>query len=85
MSNTESLVVVRLHHNGGQAPLVFEVLEQVGLLSEVSGDELELVEPGAVGFRVPRDRIATVMVALECAGFSDVRAYELERERDREK
>ena len=78
MSNAESLVVVKLDHNGGQAPAVFEVLEQAGLLGEVSDSELDLVEPGAVGFRVPRDRMAAVVLALECSGFADVRAYEVE-------
>jgi hypothetical protein len=78
VSNAESLVVVKLDHNGGQAPVVFEVLEQAGLLGEVSESELDLVEPGAVGFRIPRDRMAAVVLALECSGFSDVRAYEVE-------
>jgi hypothetical protein len=78
VGNTESLVVVRLDHNGGQAPLVFEVLEQAGLLGEVSENELEMAEPGAVGFRVPRDRMAAVVLALECNGFADVRAYEVQ-------
>jgi hypothetical protein len=78
VSNTESLVVVRLDHNGGQAPLVFEVLEQAGLLGEVSENELEMVESGAVGFRIPRDRMAAVVLALECNGFPDVRAYEVQ-------
>ena len=78
VSQTESLVVVKLGHNGGQAPLVFEVLEQAGLLGDVSENELDLVEPGAVGFRIPRDRMAAVVLALECSGFGDVRAYEVE-------
>ena len=82
MSNAESLVVVKLDHNGGQALSVFEVLEQAGLLGEVSENELELVEPGAVGFRIPRDRMAAVVLALECSGFADVRAYEVEASRD---
>ena len=78
MSNAESLVVVKLDHNGSQAPLVLEVLEQAGLLGEVFDNELEMVESGAVGFRVPRDRMAAVVLALECNGFSDVRAYEVQ-------
>ena len=78
MSQTESLVVVKLGHNGGQAPAVFEVLEQAGLLGEVSENELEMAEPDAVGFRVPRDRMAAVVLALECNGFPDVRAYEVQ-------
>ena len=82
MSNAESLVVVKLDHNGGQALSVFEVLEQAGLLGEVSENELDLVEPGAVGFRIPRDRMAAVVLALECSGFGDVRAYEVEASRD---
>ena len=82
MSHTESLVVVKLGHGSGQAPLVFEVLEQAGLLSEVSENELDMVEPGAVGFRIPRDRMAAVVLALECSGFADVRAYEVEPSRD---
>jgi len=85
VSNTESLVVVKLDHNGGQAPLVFEVLEQAGLLGEVSENELEMVEPGAVGFRVPRDQMAAVVLALECSGFADVRAYEVQPSREMEK
>jgi hypothetical protein len=78
VSNTDSLVVVKLGHDGAQAPLVFEVLEQAGLLGQVSENELEMVEPGAVGFRVPRDQMAAVVLALECNGFGDVRAYEVE-------
>ena len=82
VSNAESLVVVKLDHNGGQALSVFEVLEQAGLLGEVSENELDLVEPGAVGFRIPRDRMAAVVLALECSGFADVRAYEVQPNRD---
>ena len=84
MGNAESLVVVKLDHNGSQAPLVFEVLEQAGLLGEAE-NELELVESGAVGFRVPRDRMAAVVLALECNGFADVRAYEVQPSRETEK
>jgi hypothetical protein len=73
----ESLVVVKLDGNGARAPLVFEVLEQAGLLGEVSENELEMAESGAVGFRVPRDQMAAVVLALECGGFVDVRAYEV--------
>jgi hypothetical protein len=83
VSNTESLVVVRLDHNGGQAPSVFEVLEQAGLLGEVSENELEVAEPGAVGFRVPRDRMAAVVLALECSGFAGVRAYEVQQSQEK--
>lgn len=82
MSNAESLVVVKLDHNGNQAPMVFEVLEQVGLLGEVSDSDLEMIESGAVGFRVPRDRMAAVVLALECNGFTDVRAYEVQTSRE---
>ncbi len=82
MSNTESLVVVKLGHSSGRAPLVFEALEVAGLLGEVSENELEMVEPGAVGFRVPRDRMAAVVLALECSGFAEVRAYEVQPGQD---
>ena len=82
MSNTESLVVVKLDHNGGQAPLVFEVLEQAGLLDEVSEHGAEMVEPGALGFRVPRERMDAVVLALECGGFVNVRAYDVQEGRD---
>lgn len=78
-------MVVKLDHNGSQAPLVFEVLEQAGLLGEVSENELEVVEPGAVGFRVPRDQMVAVVLALECSGFADVRAYEVQQRREQEK
>ena len=78
MSNTESLVVVKLDHNGGQAPLVFEVLEQAGLLDEVSEHGVEMVEPGAVGFRIPRERMDAVVLALECGGFVNEKAYEVQ-------
>ncbi len=44
----------------------------------VAENELEMVESGAVGFRVPRDRMAAVVLALECNGFADVRAYEVQ-------
>jgi len=79
VSNTESLVVVKLDHNGGQAPLVFEVLEQIGLLDEVSEHGVEMVEPGAVGFRIPRERMDAVVLALECGGFVNVRAYDVQQ------
>jgi hypothetical protein len=83
VSNTESLVVVKLDHDGGQAPLVFEVLEQAGLLDEVSDHGVEMVEPGAVGFRIPRDRMDAVVLALECGGFVNVRAYDVQQGRER--
>jgi hypothetical protein len=73
----ESLVVVKLDGNSARAPLVFEVLEQAGLLGEVSENELEMAESGAVGFRVPRGQMAAVVLALECGGFADVRAYDV--------
>jgi hypothetical protein len=78
VSITESLVVVKLGHNGGEAPMVFEVLEQAGLLEEVSEHDVEMVEPGALGFRVPRERMDAVVLALECGGFVNVRAYEVQ-------
>jgi hypothetical protein len=80
VSHTESLVVVKLGHNSGQAPVGFEVGEQAGLLSDVSENELDMVEPGAVGFRIPRDQMAAVVLALECSGFADVRAYEVQQQ-----
>jgi hypothetical protein len=82
LSNMESLVVVKLDHNGGEALLVFEVLEQAGLLEEVSEHDVEMVEPGAVGFRVPRERMDAVVLALECGGFVNVRAYEVQAGHD---
>jgi len=82
VSITESLVVVKLDHDGEQAPLVFEVLEQAGLLGEVSQHGVEMVEPGALGFRVRRDRIDAVVLALECGGFVNVRAYEVQPGQD---
>ena len=82
MSITESLVVVKLDHDREQAPLIFEVLEQAGLLDEVSEHGVEMVEPGAVGFRIPRERMDVVVLALECGGFVNVRAYEVQSGRD---
>jgi hypothetical protein len=82
VSITESLVVVKLGHNGGAAPIVFEVLEQAGLLEEVSEHDVEMVEPGALGFRVPRERMDAVVLALECGGFVNVRAYEVQPGQD---
>jgi hypothetical protein len=79
---SESLVVVKLDHDGAAAPLVFEVLEQAGLLDEVSEHGVELVEPGALGFRVPRERMDAVVLALECGGFVNVRAYEVQAGHD---
>jgi hypothetical protein len=78
VSNTESLVVVKLDHNGGQAALVFEVLEQAGLLDRVSEHGMDMVEPGAVGFRIPRERMDAVVLALECGGFVNVRAFDVQ-------
>jgi len=78
VSNAESLVIVRLGRNNKEAPIVFEVLEQVGLLGEVYENEMEMVEPGAVGFRIPRDRMVVAVLALECNGFADVKAYEVQ-------
>jgi hypothetical protein len=82
VSITESLVVVKLDHDGERAPLVFEVLEQAGLLAEVSEDGVEIVEPGALGFRVSRERMDAVVLALECGGFVNVRAYEVQPGQD---
>ncbi len=82
MGAAESVVVVKLGHNGADAPRVFEVLEQVGLLGDVSETEVEVAEQGAVGFRVPRDRMAAVVLALECSGFADVKAYDVQTSRE---
>ena len=82
MSLSESLVVVKLDNDGTAAPMVFEVLEQAGLLDEVSEHGVELVEPGALGFRVPRERMDAVVLALECGGFVNVRAYEVQPGRE---
>ena len=82
MSITESLVVVKLDHDGERIPVVFEVLEQAGLLGEVSEHDVETVEPGALGFRVPRERMDAVVLALECGGFVNVRAYDVQEGRD---
>jgi hypothetical protein len=78
VSVAESLVVVKLDHDGERAPLVFEVLEKAGLLDEVSEDGVEMVEPGALGFRVSRERMDAVVLALECGGFANVKAYEVQ-------
>jgi len=76
-------VVVKLDDNGAvQAPLVFEVLEQVGLLDEVSEHGVEMIGPGVLGFRIPRERMDSVVLALECGGFANVRAYDVEEGRD---
>jgi len=36
-----------------------------------------------VGFRIPRDQMAVVVLALECSGFADVRAYEVQPRSER--
>jgi hypothetical protein len=82
VSITESLVVVKLDHDGEQTPVVFEVLEQAGLLGEILEHRLEMVEPGALGFRIPRERMDAVVLALECGGFVNVRAYEVQPGQD---
>lgn len=83
MSITQSLVVVKLDHDGERAPLILlEVLEKAGLLAEVSEDGMETVEPGALGFRVPRERMDAVVLALECGGFVNVKAYEVQPGQD---
>ena len=83
MSIPQSLVVVKLDHDGERAPLILlEVLEKAGLLAEVSEDGVEVVEPGALGFRVPRERMDAVVLALECGGFVNVKAYEVQPGQD---
>lgn len=83
LMSTESLVVVKLDQDGGgQAPRVFEVLEQTGLLDEVSEHGVEMVAPGVVGFRIPRERTDSVVLALACGGFVNVRAYDAEADKD---
>lgn len=77
MDIAQSLVVVKLDHDGIRAPLVFEALEKAGLIAEVSEDGAEMVEPGALAFRVSRERMDAVVLALECGGFVNVRAYEV--------
>jgi hypothetical protein len=82
VSITQSLVVVKLDRDAERAPVVFEVLEKAGLLAEVSEDGVEMVEPGALGFRVPRERMDAVVLALECGGFVNVKAYEVQPGQD---
>jgi hypothetical protein len=40
------------------------------------------VAPGALGFRVARGRMDAVVLALECGGFVNVRAYEVQANQD---
>ena len=61
---------------------MFEVLEQAGLLDGVSEHGVEMIEPGAVRFRIPRGRMDAVILALECGGFVNVRAYDVQSNPD---
>lgn len=68
-------VVVKLAGHRGSTT-VFQVLQLLGIAADTTPPEPDLVPAGGFGFRIARERTAEVMLALESAGFPEIRAYE---------
>lgn len=74
-SDSSVVVVVRLGGTRGSGR-VFQVLQLLGIAADPTPAEQDLVPADGLGFRIGRERIAEVMLALEGAGFPEVKAYE---------
>lgn len=72
----DPFVVVNVGPDRKRLSRVVEIVQELGVV--IGRAEYRPRPDGAeaFAFQVPRDRIVEVIVALECRGFSDARAYD---------
>jgi len=75
VSPAEALVVVTFDSWPVPVRLLLDLLEFIGSWADVG--ELEMDGPRMLRFRVPREQMLTVILALDCHGVTDVKAYEI--------
>ena len=71
-----SFIVVNLDRVNKDAAEIESVLEPLGIPVEVVESGRQMRFNTAVVLRVPEQRVAEVMLALEMKGFADVMAYQ---------
>ena len=75
-SQIGSFIVVNLDRASKDAAEIESILEPLGISLEVVESGRQMRFNTAVVLRVPEQRVADVMLALEMKGFADVMAYE---------
>jgi len=76
--NANTFVVVRLEQEEGEVTRITEILEPLGIPTEVVGRGHQLRRAPSVVLRIPHQRVAEAILALELQGYSDVLAYQIE-------
>ena len=77
-SEAGTFIVVRLEREDEEISRIMEILEPLGIPLEVTGRGHQLRRAPSVVLRVPHQRVAEAMLALELRGYGDVVAYEFE-------
>ena len=75
VSPAEALVVVTFDSWPVPVRLLLDLLEFIGSWADVG--ELEMDGPRMLRFRVPREQMLTVILALDCHRVTHVKAYEI--------
>ena len=73
-----AFVVVNVEGEGVGVRTILDVLEPCGIPVEVVGRAHQIRRTASVVVRVPPDRVAEAMVALEAQGFADLLAYQVD-------
>ncbi|HET9491399.1 MAG TPA: hypothetical protein VFR64_16800 [Methylomirabilota bacterium] len=73
-----TFLVVSLESEAEEVTRIVEILEPLGIPAEVVGRGHQLRRTPSVVLRVPHQRAAEAMVALEIQGFAEVLAYRIE-------
>lgn len=76
--NAGAFLVVGLEYEGEELARITEILEPLGIATEVVGRGHQLRRAPSVVLRVPQQRVGEAILALELQGYGDVLAYQLE-------
>jgi hypothetical protein len=76
--NAGAFLVVGLEYEGEELARITEILEPLGIPTEVVGRGHQLRRAPSVVLRVPQQRVGEAILALELQGYGDVLAYQLE-------
>jgi hypothetical protein len=71
-------LLVGLESEGEELARITEILEPLGIPTEVVGRGHQLRRAPSVVLRVPPQRVGEAILALELQGYADVLAYQLE-------
>jgi hypothetical protein len=77
-NSMSSFVVVNVDRELDDIAQISRILEPLGIPVEMVGRGRQVRRAPTIVFRIPPERIAEAILALELQGFSDVLAYELD-------